>query len=36
MAFYFSDCWNDEKEIANQQRRQPDERGNMVFVVRRK
>lgn len=35
-AFYFSDCWNEDKEIAHHLRRQPDERGNMVFVVRQK
>jgi SAM-dependent methyltransferase len=35
-AFYFSDCWNEGKEIADHLHQQPDERGNMVFVVRRK
>ena len=35
-AFYFSDCWKEDKEIASHLSRQPDERGNMVFVVRRK
>ena len=34
-GFYFSDCWNEDKEIADHLRQQPDERGNMVFVVRR-
>ncbi len=34
-GFYFSDCWPEDKEIADHLRRQPDERGNMVFVVRR-
>ena len=35
-AFYFSDCWNEDKEIADHLHQQPDERGNLVFVVRRK
>ncbi len=34
-GFYFSDCWAEDNEIADHLRRQPDERGNMVFVVRR-
>ncbi len=35
-GFYFSDCWNEDKEIAHDLRRQLEERGNMVFVVRQK
>jgi hypothetical protein len=35
-AFYFSDCWKEEQEVADHLLRQPNERGNMVFVVRRK
>jgi hypothetical protein len=34
-AFYFSDCWKEDEEIAEHLNRHPDERGNMVFVVRR-
>jgi SAM-dependent methyltransferase len=32
-AFYFSGCWNEDKEISDHLSRHPDERGNMVFVV---
>jgi SAM-dependent methyltransferase len=34
-GFYFSACWDDEKEIAEHLRQHPDKRGNLVFVVRR-
>ncbi len=34
-GFYFSNCWNQEPELADHLRQHPDEGGNMVFVVRR-